>query len=225
VKYEELRKILASSNLAPQSGPRPSGQSVQDPRELEKLRAIYSGLLGCSFLPQAVQNDPVEVNRFREAVRRGVQPPECFGTPIPFHGPNSVIANGGIPISTLVTMLRNVSSPLGGRGGALSDTLNSLLVVDKTNLPVTNCLTEIPPAGTSCAPLFNILMEYAIDESFFTMLEKNGGITPADMGADLSLPKAPNIFNALEKLGLHLEKSKAPREFIVIEHIDRPSPN
>ena len=222
VKYEELRKIRASSNLA-QSGPRPSGQSVQDPRELEKLRATYSGLLGCSFLPQAVQNDPVEVNRFREAVRRGVQPPECFGTPIPFHGPNSVIANGGIPISTLVTILRNASSPL-GPGGRLSDTLNGLLV-DKTNLPVTNCLTEIPPAGTSCAPLFNILMEYAIDDSFFTKLEKNGGITPADMGADLSLPKAPNVFNALEKLGLHLEKTKAPREFIVIDHIERPSPN
>jgi len=34
-----------------------------------------------------------------------------------------------------------------------------------------------------------------------------------------------NIFAALEKLGLHLEKSKAPREFIVIEHIERPSEN
>jgi hypothetical protein len=83
---------------------------------------------------------------------------------------------------------------------------------------------SIPPAGTSCAPLFNIVVEFAIDESFFTELEKRG-ITPAQMGMDLSLPKAPNVFNAVEKLGLHLEKSKASREFIVIEHIERPSPN
>jgi uncharacterized protein (TIGR03435 family) len=48
-----------------------------------------------------------------------------------------------------------------------------------------------------------------------------GGARIADQG----IPKAPNIFDALEKLGLRLEKSKAPREFIVIEHIERPWPN
>jgi uncharacterized protein (TIGR03435 family) len=51
------------------------------------------------------------------------------------------------------------------------------------------------------------------------------GLTPARLDADLSLPEAPNIFDAVEKLGLHLEKGKASREFIVIEHIERPSPN
>ena len=43
--------------------------------------------------------------------------------------------------------------------------------------------------------------------------------------AEVSVPRAPNVFDALEKLGLHLEKSKAPREFIFIEHIERPSEN
>jgi hypothetical protein len=86
----------------------------------------------------------------------------------------------------------------------------------KCGLPDTNCLAAIPSAGTPCAPLFNYFLEYAIDESYFT---RRGG-TP-----DSSAPKAPNIFKALEKLGLQLEKTKAPREFIVIEHIERLSPN
>jgi uncharacterized protein (TIGR03435 family) len=64
-------------------------------------------------------------------------------------------------------------------------------------------------------------MEYARDESFFTRT----GLTPADLGVDLSLPKAPSVFAAVEKLGLHLEKIKASREFIVIEHVEKPSEN
>jgi uncharacterized protein (TIGR03435 family) len=219
VNYEELRKLRASWNLS-----RQSAQEGPDPKELDKL-ATYSGLLGCSYLPP--QADRVESNRFHEAVRRGVQPPECaLSSIIRANGPNQVITNGGSPISSLVDALRKVTSPLPPSlpPNFLSDTLNGLLVVDKTGVPDTNCLIEIPPAGTPCAPLFNIVVEFATDESFFTGLEKNG-VTPAQIGADLSLPKAPNVFNALEKLGLHLEKSKASREFIVIEHIERPSPN
>ena len=147
--------------------------------------------------------------------------------PIRGYGPNQLITNGGSPISSLVDALRKVTSPLPPSlpPNFLSDTLNGLLVVDKTGLPDTNCLIEIPPAGTPCAPLFNIVVEFAIDESFVTRMEQRSGITPAQMGLDMSLPKAPTIFKALEKLGLQLEKSKASREFIVIEHIERPSPN
>src|SRR6185295_8356587 len=194
------------------------------PKELDKM-ATYSGLLGCSFLPPQASRD--DTNRFLEAVRRGTQPPECaLGTIIRAYGPNQLITNGGSPISSLVDALRKVTSPLPPSlpPNSLSDTLSGLLVVDKTELPDTNCLIEIPPAGTPCTPLFNIVVEFAIDESFYTRLEKNG-ITPAQMGVDLSLPKAPSVFTAVEKLGLHLEKSKASREFIFIEHIERPSPN
>jgi hypothetical protein len=132
-------------------------------------------------------------------------------------GPNTVVNSGASPISLLVDSLNNdsgfrsVVSP-----DYLRDTLNGLLVVDKTGLPDTNCLAAIPSAGTPCAPLFNYFLEYAIDESYFTTTAKE---------KNASLPKAPNIFKALEKLGLQLEKTKARREFIVIEHIDRPSEN
>jgi uncharacterized protein (TIGR03435 family) len=145
-----------------------------------------------------------------------VQPPECaqFGLLSGPHGPNSLLVYGGSPIRTFVTVLSNQ------RSSSLSDTLKGLLVVDKTGLPDTNCLTEIPPAGTPCAPLFHILVEYATDESYLTFLETRVGIT-----VDRTVPKAPNIFDALEKLGLHLAKSKVSREFIVIDKIERPSPN
>src|SRR5262249_46724761 len=54
VKYDELRKLRASWNLS-----RRSAQEGPDPKELVKL-ATYSGLLGCSFLPEALRNNPVE---------------------------------------------------------------------------------------------------------------------------------------------------------------------
>jgi uncharacterized protein (TIGR03435 family) len=91
------------------------------------------------------------------------------------------------------------------------------MILDKTGLPDTDCLTAIPSAGTPCAPLFNYFLEYSVDESYFA---RRG------VAQDLTAPKAPNIFAALEKqLGLQLEKRKAPREFMFIEHIDRLSPN
>ena len=210
-KYEELRKIRAS--LPPERGPR--GATRGSP--LVGRDATYAGLLGCSYHPLAGGPQPRggagEYDRFREALRRDGQPPVC-GFDSYTNGPNSVITSGASPISLLVDSLNGILNSL-----FLSDTLNGLLVVDKTGLPDSNCLIAIPSAGTPCAPLFNYFLEYAIDESAFT---RNGG-TPA--GAESSLRKAPNIFAALEKLGLHLEKSKALREFIVIEHIERLSPN
>jgi uncharacterized protein (TIGR03435 family) len=182
-----------------------------DPRDLNALVKL-SGSLGCSLRPR---NDPAEFNRWREAVRRGAQPPPCGVGDINWSGPNDVIAVGAMPLGVFANMLREEAH------SALYDTLNGLFVIDKTGLPETNCLTAIPSAGTPCAPLFSFVMEYARDESFFTRT----GLTPERLGLDMSLPKAPSIFAAVEKLGLHLEKIKASREFIVIEHIERPTPN
>ena len=38
-------------------------------------------------------------------------------------------------------------------------------------------------------------------------------------------PTAPPIHTALAQLGLKVEPIKAPREFIVIDRVERPSPN
>jgi uncharacterized protein (TIGR03435 family) len=38
-------------------------------------------------------------------------------------------------------------------------------------------------------------------------------------------PDGPTIFTAVEKLGLQLEPAKGPGEFMVIDHVERPSAN
>jgi uncharacterized protein (TIGR03435 family) len=53
-----------------------------------------------------------------------------------------------------------------------------------------------------------------------------GQTWPAERDADTSAPRADSLFTALEQqLGLKLDKVKAPRGFIVIDHIERPRPN
>jgi uncharacterized protein (TIGR03435 family) len=41
----------------------------------------------------------------------------------------------------------------------------------------------------------------------------------------MTIAKAPSIFAAVEQLGLKLEPIRIPREFIVIDQVERPSPN
>lgn len=41
----------------------------------------------------------------------------------------------------------------------------------------------------------------------------------------MTIPKAPSIFAAVDQLGLKLEPIRVPREFIVIDRVERPSPN
>jgi uncharacterized protein (TIGR03435 family) len=53
-----------------------------------------------------------------------------------------------------------------------------------------------------------------------------GIVRPPERDADKSAPQAASIFTALEQqLGLKLEKTRAARGFIVIDHIDRPAPD
>src|SRR5262249_37666590 len=81
----------------------------------------------------------------------------------------------------------------------LSATLEQRRVIDKTGIPLTT--------------LFDFNLQFGSDPQHY---------------APLGLP-APDpqltIFQALEKLGLTLERTKASREFIVIDRIERPSEN
>ena len=38
-------------------------------------------------------------------------------------------------------------------------------------------------------------------------------------------PTAPSIDSVLGKLGLRLERAKGPHEFLVIDHVEKPSEN
>jgi uncharacterized protein (TIGR03435 family) len=78
-------------------------------------------------------------------------------------------------------------------------------VIDRTGIPAT--------------VRFNYVLEFAPDER-----------TPGPLA--LSLPnepsdirRAPDLFTALEELGFRLEPARAPREFIVIDQVERPAAN
>ena len=61
---------------------------------------------------------------------------------------------------------------------------------------------------TGLAEKFDFHVEYAPNE--------------ADLADDLA---APSIDSVLGKLGLRLERTKGPREFLVIDHVEKPSEN
>ena len=53
-----------------------------------------------------------------------------------------------------------------------------------------------------------------------------GGLRPPPPGADATPADAVSIFTALEEqLGLKLEPQIAPTEVLVIDHVERPTPN
>jgi uncharacterized protein (TIGR03435 family) len=82
--------------------------------------------------------------------------------------------------------------------------------------PVSN-QTGIPPTTGG----FNYVLEFAPDE-------RTPGLKgrPADPVEPSNVPRAPDIFTALEQqLGLRLEPAKAPREYIVIDQVERPDAN
>ena len=65
---------------------------------------------------------------------------------------------------------------------------------------------------TGITGLFDFHLEFAPDEA-------SGGATPAEV-------VGPSIFTALERqLGLKPELAKAPGDFLVIDHVERPSAN
>jgi len=141
--------------------------------------------------------DPRSVFRELKSIRRG-EPPEC-GLSFQIAGPNVVHIGGAASIGSLAEQL-SITSQF-----AVSETLNGLLVLDRTGIPETNT--------------FNLVLEYGADEGAGARF----GIPP-EIGADT--PRAPGVLNALEQqLGLKLERVQSTREFVVIDHIEKPSPN
>jgi uncharacterized protein (TIGR03435 family) len=64
---------------------------------------------------------------------------------------------------------------------------------------------------------FNIHLEFLRDENTDRHFD-----APVE-GTDIA--PAPSIFTAIEQLGLKLEQTRGPREYLVIDHVERPAEN
>jgi uncharacterized protein (TIGR03435 family) len=96
---------------------------------------------------------------------------------------------------TLEALAGNLASPLGG-----------VVVMDKT--------------GNT--DKFNFVLEFVVDEN----TPGPRFLTPRPAPEPSDIPRAATIFTALEEqLGLRLERTNRPREFIVIDRVERPAPN
>lgn len=74
---------------------------------------------------------------------------------------------------------------------------------------------------TGISDKFNIVLEFAQDENAPGPRRRGAPSSPA---APSVVPTAATIFTALEEqLGLRLEPAQAPREFVVIEHAEKPT--
>jgi len=104
----------------------------------------------------------------------------------------------------------NVAFILGGEtlddlARFLGGPLGGVRVVDKT--------------GTS--DVFNLILEFALDDN-----TPGRRFVPPVQEESADVSRAPTIFTAIrEQLGLELVKSRTPREFLVIHHVEKPAPD
>ena len=74
--------------------------------------------------------------------------------------------------------------------------------------------------STGITGKFDIHLEFAANEATPRFLP--GG----ELGRPADAPSGrPPIFTAIQQLGLRLEPATGPREFLVIDHVERPAAN
>ncbi len=76
---------------------------------------------------------------------------------------------------------------------------------------------------TGIAGKFDIYLEFAVDESTPRFLP--GGDMAQTIVQPSSDPAGPSVFTAIQQLGLKLDPAKGPGDFLVIDHVERPSAN
>jgi uncharacterized protein (TIGR03435 family) len=149
--------------------------------------------------PQLRQS-AVDCDALVATVRAGAPPPARQPNEPPpcgaMRGPARILS-GGIPMQQFATMLTIALADANGRG----DRDQGRLVIDKTGLTgrFAFTLTWTPERMPTSAP--------------------PPGVPPID-------PNGPSFFTALqEQLGLKLQSAKGPVEVVVIDSVERPTPD
>ena len=140
------------------------------------------------------------VRRNLDAVRRGVPVTGRCGGAGALNGPNLLMVGAGLSIEALVeTFAESLQVP----------------VIDQTGIP-----------GTA---LFNFVLEFVLDDSLRPEVRDQFAAAGNELqlASDPStVPRGPGLVTAVEEqLGLRFERIRAPRNYIVIDAIMRPSPN
>jgi len=119
-------------------------------------------------------------------------------------------ATAGKPRCSSINMDRNGPNTVWTYGGmpvsALASMLSSTLdrhVIDRTGL----------------TDKFVIRLEFSSDENTPRLVQRDIDYPP-NPG-----PRGPGILTALDQLGLKIEAVKAPRGYLVIDHVERPTPD
>ena len=164
--------------------------------------------------------DGIDANGF---VRSGVKNEACDALPeIPRGQPTTTavarsaeeVRRGAKPTCGLFGSANGPNLVFVGGGVPLS----SLAFAAATALGPPGRVTVLDQTNSNSTERFNFILEYTPEEGAMRR-----GATPPEPS---NIPPAPRIFAALEEqLGLKLEPTKAPREFIVIDHVERLSPN
>ena len=120
-------------------------------------------------------------------------------------------------------------TPICGSFSSMGDGVNANWVLGGQSLArfassiLSNLTDRYVMDKTGVTGIFNIRLEFALDESLRSGVFGGGrAVDPPPPGIE----RAPSLFTALEQqLGLRIEKTKGPHEFLVIDHVEKPSEN
>jgi uncharacterized protein (TIGR03435 family) len=140
----------------------------------------------------------------------GMNPKGPDGMPLPGFTPDGHFTipsrPAGQPCHMLITLMHGPNEFLAGKAITLGEL--SAYLVRATDRPVTD--------KTGLTGKFDVVLEFAPNEP-----ATGPSVSPSSASSDI-----PTLVTALEEqLGLKLVSSRGPRDFIVIDHMNRPSQN
>lgn len=135
-----------------------------------------------------------------------------------------VIAKGGPKLTPSAAAAKQMPILAGGSRGALKAVSVSMAMFSRWLSGREDMSNRVVIDATGLTGTFDFTLNWTLENLRSTLQSSAGpGQGPAGAAAD-SL--SSSIFTAIqEQLGLKLESRKAPVEVLVIDHVERPSPN